>query len=61
MHTTCMSVPIEIRRVTGFPDIGVTGGCELTCRHWESNLGPLKEQQVLQTAKQSFKSSVEHL
>lgn len=44
MHTTCMSVPIEIRRVTGFPDIGVTGGCELTCRHWESNLGPLKEQ-----------------
>lgn len=39
-----------------FPRIGVTDGCELWCRHWELNLGPMKEQQVLLTAKPSVKT-----
>ena len=30
-----------------FPGAGVTDSCELPCGCWESNLGPLQEQQVL--------------
>lgn len=31
---------------TGSPGTEVTSGCELPCRCWELNLGPLEEQLV---------------
>ena len=37
----------------GFPGTGVADGCEPLCGCWESNLGPLEEQQVLLTTELS--------
>jgi hypothetical protein len=37
-----------------FSGLGVTGGFKLLCEYWESNLGPLQEQPVLLTTKQSL-------
>lgn len=36
----------------------VMGGCEPTCRYWELNLGPLKEQQILLTIQPSLQSLI---
>ena len=36
---------------------GVTGGYELQCEHWESNLGLLEEQLLPLTAEPSLPSS----
>ena len=41
---------------TGSPEIGVTDGCELPCRCWESNPSPLQKQQVLLTAEPTLQS-----
>lgn len=35
---------------------GVTGGYELQCEHWESNLGLLQEQQALLTNELSLQT-----
>lgn len=40
-------MPLEAREGVGFPEIGITGGCELLCGCWEQNKVPLREQQVL--------------
>lgn len=39
-------VPAEARGVVQVSWTGVTGSCELLCRCWELNTGPLEEQQV---------------
>ena len=43
-------VPSEPEKAVRFPVTAVTDGCELPTRHWEPNLGPLQEQQVVTTA-----------
>ena len=38
----------------GFPGTGVMAGCELFCRCWELNQGPLQEQKELLATEPSF-------
>lgn len=46
VHHVC-AVPAEARRNQGkFPATGVTYSCELPCGFWETNPGPLQEQQM---------------
>lgn len=45
-------VPFKARREC--PRTGVTNGCESPQGCWESNLGPVQEQQVLLTAQPSL-------
>lgn len=45
-----MSGALRARKSCRFLVYEVTNDCELPTRHWESNLGPLQEQQVLITA-----------
>jgi hypothetical protein len=40
------------------PGTRVTNDCELPCRIWESNLGPLEEQQVLLNIEPSLQPPV---
>ena len=47
LHASCVSMmPSEGVESS---ETGVTGGCELPCKCWELNLGPLLEQPVLLT------------
>ena len=48
-------VPMEARDGGSVrsPGTGVIDGCEPPCGCWESNLGPLEEQQMLLTAEPS--------
>jgi hypothetical protein len=47
-------VPVEASRSLRYSRTRVTDCCELTCRSWELNPGPLEEQQVLLTAEPHF-------
>ena len=51
--TTCVPHVCGGQRRQWFPETGVTDGCELLCRYWELNPGPLQEQ-VLLTAESSL-------
>ena len=56
---TCNTLVLDIQSPeegVGFPGTGVTDGCELLCRCGESNVTPLKEQQVLLTTEPSLYS-----
>jgi hypothetical protein len=45
----------ETRGTIRTPGTGVTDSCELLCRCWESNLGPLEEQPVLLVSEPSLR------
>lgn len=50
----CVQYPKMPEEGTGFPGIGVTGGCEPTHGYWEPILGSLQEWQMLLTAQPSL-------
>ena len=50
MLFACVSVCLCVR----FPGTGITENCELPCRSWELNPGPLKKQPVLLTTEPSL-------
>ena len=45
---------LESGEGVGSPGTGVTGSCELSCRCWELNSGPLEDQSVLLTVEPSL-------
>ena len=48
---TAVFLLVCVREGVRSPGTGVTGSCELPCRFWELNPGPLEEQPVLVTTK----------
>jgi hypothetical protein len=54
--TMCVLCPWNPEESVGSPGT-VTDGCELPCKGWESNLGPLEKEPVFSTSKSSLKSS----
>ncbi|EDL00481.1 mCG113792, isoform CRA_a, partial [Mus musculus] len=52
---------LETRRGLRVAGIAEIDGCELPCRCWELNLGPLEEQQVLLTTEPSLQSELPEL
>ena len=53
VHHT-QAVPEKARRGCWIPKTGVVDGCELLCRYWESDLGPLEKQPGLLSAEPSL-------
>lgn len=66
MHAVCVLHVCVLHACSAYWDqkgirsleTGVTGGCELWCRGWESNPGLLEEQPVLLAAESAFISLV---
>lgn len=59
MQTTCMPVPMEVRKGHLPLELGIMDGYELPYRCWEQGPSPLQEQHVLSTT--SHLSSLPHL
>lgn len=57
VHHMCAWCPWMSDYVT-YTRTRAMGGCEPTCRYWELNLGPLKEQQILLTIQSSLQSLI---
>ena len=53
-------MPVEATRQC-IPGTGVTDGCELPCVFWDTNPGPLKEQQMLLTPESPLQPLEYHL
>lgn len=44
VYHMCVWCPQRLEERVGYPEIGVTVGCDVPCGHWELKLGPLQEQ-----------------